>query len=129
MQIAGVIGIAGEGGDVDSLITPADRLERLNTGRGQQYYSTGTFYFNGPWNAIEQGMAILAEAKAFSDVQKLLDYGLAAARRKLATQSPAALRQRHPILQPQLRPELPGLGRQDPAPHANRLSAAERVHG
>ncbi len=92
VQIAGVIGIAAERGDSDGVTTLADRWERLQSGRAQQYYYTGTFYFNGPWDAIEQCMAVRAEKKAHADVLKLLDYGLTAARRRLATQSPASTR-------------------------------------
>ena len=47
-QLAGVFGLAAEKGDVDGLLSLCDRYERLQSGRGQQYYYTGSFYFQGP---------------------------------------------------------------------------------
>ena len=51
-QIAGVFSLAAERGDVEGLLQLFDRFERLQTGRGTQYYNTGTFYFNGPGTAL-----------------------------------------------------------------------------
>ena len=63
-QIAGSIGLAAERGDADSLIQLADRLERLQSGRASQYYSTGTFYFSGTATSFSQAMGVCAAAQS-----------------------------------------------------------------
>ena len=62
--------------------------------RGQQYYYTGSFYFQGPATAVEQCMTRRADSKAHDDVFKILDHQLAAARRRLERQSPGSARTR-----------------------------------
>ena len=54
-QIAGVFGLAAQRGDVEALIQLSDRYERLQTGRGNAYYYTGTFYFGGSADADRPG--------------------------------------------------------------------------
>ena len=91
-QIAGSFGLAAERGDTDGLIQLADRLERLQSGRASQYYSTGTFYFAGPGPSASQCMSVCAERKAYDDVLRVLDHQLASARRKQENQTPGAAR-------------------------------------
>ena len=91
-QIAGVFGLAAERGDVDGPALACDRYERLQSGRGQQYYYTGSFYFQGPAPAIEQCMTLRADSKAHDDVLRILDHELAASRRRHERQSPGSSR-------------------------------------
>ncbi len=91
-QIASVFGMAAQRGDVEALIQLSDRYDRLQTGRGNAYYSTGTFYFGGPADAIGQAMSFRAGMKAYDDVLRLLDHELAAVRRKQERQSSGASR-------------------------------------
>ena len=91
-QIAGVFGLAAERGDVEALIQLSDRYERLQTGSGNAYYYTGTFYFAGSSASMAQGMSVRAGEKAYEDVLRLLDHELAAVRRKQERQSPGAAR-------------------------------------
>ncbi len=90
-QIAGVLGLAAERGDVDSLLGLADRYDRLQTAPGTGYLA-GNFYFQGVAQSISQGMNVRARAKAYDDVFRLLDSYLATARRK---QQPAAGKSRN----------------------------------
>jgi tetratricopeptide (TPR) repeat protein len=91
-QIAGAFGLAARRGDVDGLLELFDRFERLQAGRTNPYYYTGSFYFNGPGLSLAQGMAVRADQKAYDDVLKILDHELLALRRKVERQSPGAVR-------------------------------------
>ena len=93
-QIAGVLGLAAEKGDVQALLSLCDRYERLQSVRGQQYYYTGSFYFQGPTAAVEPVHDQRAGSKAYDDVLTILDHELAAARRRLERQSPGSARMR-----------------------------------
>ncbi len=93
-QLAGVFGLAAEKGDVDALLSLCDRYERLQTGRSQQYYYSGSFYFQGPAAAIGQCMTQRADSKAHDDIRKILDHELAANRRRQERQSPGSSRAR-----------------------------------
>ena len=127
-QLAGVFGLAAERGDVDGLLSLCDRYERLQSGRGQQYYYTGSFYFQGPAVAIGQCMTQRADRKAHDDVLKILDHQLAAARRRQERQSPGSARAPEPprsvggIACYQTR-----LGRAGRRQRSGRLPVAERV--
>ena len=90
-QIAGAFMLAAGRGDADGLIELAERYERLQTGRTSPIFTTGSFHFAGPGLAMCQGMNELAGRKSYSDVLRLVDYNLAAARRRLERQSPGAL--------------------------------------
>jgi tetratricopeptide (TPR) repeat protein len=79
-EVASVIGLAGERGDVDGLIALTDRFERLQAGRSSPFI--GTYYFEGPAYSMAQGMSARARAKAYGDVLRLLDHYLASARHK-----------------------------------------------
>jgi len=92
-QIAGVLGLAADRGDIDSLLSLSDRYDRLQTSPGTGYYA-GNFYFQGTAQAISQGMNVRARSKAYDDVFRLLDSYLAAARRK-QQQQPAGGRARN----------------------------------
>ncbi len=65
-QIAGAFGLAAERGDVDGLITLADRFDRLQSGPRSSITTTGTFYFAGPTPLLSQGMSVCADRKAHS---------------------------------------------------------------
>ena len=53
-QIAGVIDLAGERGDVPGLIALSERYARLQTGRSTSNYITGSYRFM-PTIAIARG--------------------------------------------------------------------------
>jgi len=91
-QIAGTFGLAARRGDVEGLIQLFDRYERLQAGRANTSFYTGSFYFNGPGLSLAQGMSARADQKAYDDVLKILDHQLAALRRKVERQSPGAVR-------------------------------------
>ena len=89
-QIAGAFVLAAQRGDPGSLIQLFERYDRLQTGRRALTYRTGSFAFNGPGLAMSQGMSVLADRKAYTDVLRLLDFNLLFARRKQEHQSPGA---------------------------------------
>ncbi len=70
----------------------ADRAERLQSGRGSPAFGTALSFYSGAAISIAQGMSVRADQKSYADVMRLLDYQLAAIRRKLEQQSPSAAR-------------------------------------
>jgi hypothetical protein len=91
-QIAGVIDLAGERGDVAALLLLCERLNRLNTGRNGVFFYTGSYYFNGPSAALSKGMAVAATAKRYDQVLELLDATLRVQAKKIERMTPAAAR-------------------------------------
>ncbi len=89
-QVVGVFMLAARRGDVDGLIQLTERCDRLQTGRAFPVYATPSFRFPGPAIAMCQGMSVCADKKLHADVLRLVDYNLAAVRRKNEHQSPAA---------------------------------------
>ncbi|HZW30043.1 MAG TPA: tetratricopeptide repeat protein, partial [Isosphaeraceae bacterium] len=93
-QIVGAFAMASQRGDVEGLIQLRDRYERLQPWRSSWSFSTGSFYFHGPGTAFSQGMGACAERKAYGDILRLLDFNLAAVRRRMERQTPGAARAR-----------------------------------
>ena len=75
---------------MNGLIQLSDRYDRLQTGRSTTVIRTNSFSFGGPSGPLHVGMNACADRKEYSEVIKLLDYWLAAARRKVERQSPGA---------------------------------------
>ncbi len=91
-RVAAVLNMAARRGDVDTLIELGERYERLQAGRSQPNFTTGSFTFIGPGLAMCQGMSYCADRKAYGDVLRLLDLNLAASRRRLERQSARSTR-------------------------------------
>ena len=94
-QVEGALSLAAGRGDTDALIQLADRAERLQSGRAASAFGTValSLFYSGTAISISQwGMSVRADQKAYADVLRLLDYQLAASRRKLEQQSPSATR-------------------------------------
>ncbi|MGP0063330.1 MAG: DUF1583 domain-containing protein [Isosphaeraceae bacterium] len=89
-QIMGAFTLAARRGDVEGLTQLLDRYERLQAGRTMPYYYTGSYYFAGPGASLSQGMSVCGDRKAYGDVLKILDYDLAALRRRIERISPGA---------------------------------------
>ncbi len=88
-QIAGAFDLAGQRGDVTALIQLSERYDRLQTGRSTPTYGTRSYTFT-PALAVCQGMGACADRKDYSQVLKLVDFSLGAAKRKREQQSPGA---------------------------------------
>ena len=123
-QVAGAFTLAARRGDVDGLCQLLDRYERLQAGRTSTYYYTGSYYFDGPGPALSEGMSVCAGRKAYDDVLKILDYELAALRRRLEHQSPGAAARANRAMYASYGAgyiaAVPDLGRQD-APSTSRV--------
>ncbi len=89
-QVAGAMNMAAARGDVDGLIDLSRRYDRLQAGRPAQTLATGTFRFVGPYQAIDQGMGVCADRKAYAEVLRLADFCLADIRQKMERQSRGA---------------------------------------
>ncbi len=86
-QIAAAIELAGRRGDVAELMRLSERYDRLQTGRTTVSYSTVSYMF-APSRSISEAMGMCAERKDYSQVFKLLDFSVEAARRAKARQTP-----------------------------------------
>ena len=91
-QIAGALDLAGTRGDVSALIQLSERYDRLQTGRSTPAYTTLSYTFN-PGLALCQGLNVCAGRKDYSQVEKLVDFSLEAAKRKREQQSKGAAAQ------------------------------------
>ncbi len=80
-EVASVLGLAGERGDVDGLIA-AVRQVRPAPGRQVVVRCSASTTMQGPAYSMSQAMSVRARAKSYGDVLRLLDHYLAAARRK-----------------------------------------------
>ena len=81
-QVASVLSLAGQRGDVDGLIRLFDKYERLQQGQTSGAFAANGFYFSGAAGAVGQAMAVRASEKAYADVLKLLDHDLAVTRKR-----------------------------------------------
>ncbi len=86
-QIAAASELAGRRGDVAELMRLSERYDRLQTGRSAVAYTTISYAF-APSRGICEAMGVCAERKNYSQVFKLLDFSLEAARRAKERQTP-----------------------------------------
>ena len=80
-EVASVLGLAGERGDVDGLIA---LLRQVTSGSrpGESSSRLAPTTYEGPAYSMSQAMSVRARAKAYGDILRLLDHYLADARRK-----------------------------------------------
>ncbi len=88
-QLAGAIDLAGARGDVSALIQLFERYDRLQAGRSTIAYTTASYSFT-PSRSLCQAVNACADRKDYSQLLKLVDSTIDAARRKSQQQSPGA---------------------------------------